>query len=163
MELALAVFNIGAGLGVLAAGLALGWLAIQAAPLLREMRALASDTRRLAMLADDELRPILASARELTSNVEVLSEDVAVKLDRLTDIMNAMQHSLDTVQITAMTRPEPEPPRSGPEPQRWAEPENERWDSPPPRREAEVSVESWRPAEPWADDPPEPRWEPREE
>jgi hypothetical protein len=163
MELALAVFNIGAGLGVLAAGLALGWLAIQAAPLLREMRALASDTRRLAMLADDELRPILASARELTSNVEVLSEDVAVKLDRLTDIMNAMQHSLDTVQITAMTRPEPEIPRSDPEPQRWAEPANERWDSPPPRREAEVSVESWRPAEPWADDPPAPRWEPREE
>jgi hypothetical protein len=162
MELALAVFNIGAGLGVLAAGLALGWLAIQAAPLLREMRALASDTRRLAMLADDELRPILASARELTSNVEVLSEDVAVKLDRLTDIMNAMQHSLDTVQITAMTRPEPEAPRREPEPQRWAEPEIERWDS-PPRREAEVSVESWRPAEPWADDPPEPRWEPREE
>jgi hypothetical protein len=169
MELALAVFNIGAGLGVLAAGLALAWLAIQAAPLLREMRALASDTRRLAMLADDELRPILASARELTSNVEVLSEDVAVKLDRLTDIMNAMQHSLETVQITAVPRPEPEIQRTEPAVERrepevpsWG-PEVERLDSPPPRREAEVSVESWRPAEPWADDPPEPRWEPREE
>jgi uncharacterized protein YoxC len=162
MELALAVFNIGAGLGVLAAGLALGWLAIQATPLLRETRALASDTRRLAMLADDELRPILASARELTSNVEVLSEDVAVKLDRLTDIMNAMQHSLDTVQITTAPRQEPEVRRAEPEAARWQEPQVERWDS-PPRREAEVSVESWRPAEPWADDPPEPRWEPREE
>ena len=175
MELALAVFNIGAGLGVLAAGLALSWLAIQAAPLLREMRALASDTRRLAMLADDELRPILASARELTSNVEVLSEDVAVKLDRLTDIMNAMQHSLDTVQITTaprqpeIRRAEPEIRRAEPEIQprepevRAWQREVDPWDSPPPRREAEVSVESWRPAEPWADDPPEPRWEPREE
>jgi hypothetical protein len=153
MELALAVFNIGAGLGVLAAGLALGWLALQVTPLLRETRALAADTRRLAMLADDELRPILASARELTSNVEVLSEDVAVKLDRLTDIMNALQHSLDTVQITAV--PRQEPPRREPEPQPW--------ESPEPRREAEVSVESWRPAEPWADEPTEPRWEPREE
>lgn len=148
MELALAVFNIGAGLGVLAAGLALGWLAIQVTPLLRETRALAADTRRLAILADDELRPILASARELASNVEVLSEDVAVKLDRLTDIMNGLQHSLDTVQITATPR---------------AAPEAQSWESQEPRREAEVSVESWRPAEPWADEPPEPRWEPREE
>lgn len=152
MELALAVFQIGAGLGILAVGLALGWLAIQTAPLLRETRALAADMRRLALLADDELRPILASARELTSNVEVLSEDVAVKLDRLTDIMNALQHSLDTVQITATPRREPE-----------ATPETAPWEPPPPRREAEVSVESWRPAEPWADDPVEPRWDPREE
>jgi uncharacterized protein YoxC len=154
MELALAVFQVGAGLGILAVGLALGWLAIQVTPLLRETRALAADTRRLAMLADDELRPILASARELTSNVEVLSEDVAVKLDRLTDIMNALQHSLDTVQITATPRSAPEPAQSEVQQARW---------EPEPRREAEVSVESWRPAEPWADESVEPRWEPREE
>jgi uncharacterized protein YoxC len=155
MELALAIFQIGAGLGILAVGLALGWLVIQVTPLLRETRALAADTRRLTMLADDELRPILASARELTSNVEVLSEDVAVKLDRLTDIMNALQHSLDTVQITATPRAvsEPLPP----------EPKRTHWEPEPPRREAEVSVESWRPAEPWADQSVEPRWEPREE
>jgi uncharacterized protein YoxC len=160
MELALAIFQIGAGLGILAVGLALGWLVIQVTPLLRETRALAADTRRLALLADDELRPILASARELTSNVEVLSEDVAVKLDRLTDIMNALQHSLDTVQITATPRPVATP-RPAPEPAR-PEPGATRWE-PEPRREAEVSVESWRPAEPWADEPVEPRWEPREE
>lgn len=154
MELALAVFQIGAGLGILAVGLALGWLALQVTPLLRETRALAADTRRLAMLADDELRPILASARELTSNVEVLSEDVAVKLDRLTDIMNALQHSLDTVQITATPRLPQEAPRPEPETGRW---------EPEAPREAEVSVESWRPAEPWADEPVEPRWQPREE
>jgi hypothetical protein len=154
MELALAVFQIGAGLGILAVGLALGWLALQVTPLLRETRALAADTRRLAMLADDELRPILASARELTSNVEVLSEDVAVKLDRLTDIMNALQHSLDTVQITATPRLPQEAPRLEPEAARW---------EPEAPREAEVSVESWRPAEPWADEPVEPRWQPREE
>ncbi|MGH2427749.1 MAG: DUF948 domain-containing protein [Candidatus Limnocylindria bacterium] len=104
MELALAIFNIGAGLGVLAAGGALLYLVIQAAPLLRETRALAAETRRLTAVADQELRPMLVSAREVTSNVEVLSEDVAVKLDRLTDLMNALQHSLETVQITAAPR-----------------------------------------------------------
>ena len=100
MDLALAIFNIGAGLGVLAAGLALAWFAWHATPLIRESRALASDLRRLTRTADAELRPILATTRELTSNVEVLSEDVAVKLDRLTDIMNALQHGLERGQIT---------------------------------------------------------------
>jgi uncharacterized protein YoxC len=104
MDLALAVFNIGAGLGVLAAGAALVYLAWQTTPLIRESRALASDLRRLTRTTDTELRPILSHARELTSNVEVLSEDVAVKLDRLSDLMNSLQHSLDTVQITAAPR-----------------------------------------------------------
>ncbi len=104
MDLALAIFNIGAGLGVLAAGGALVYLAWQTTPLIRESRALTADLRRLTLTADTELRPILTHARELTSNVEVLSEDVAVKLDRLSDIMNSLQLSLDTVQITAGPR-----------------------------------------------------------
>jgi uncharacterized protein YoxC len=104
MDLALAIFNIGAGLGVLAAGAALVYLAWQTTPLIRESRALASDLRRLTRATDSELRPILTHARELTSNVEVLSEDVAVKLDRLNDLMNSLQSSLDTVQITAAPR-----------------------------------------------------------
>ncbi len=104
MDLALAIFNIGAGLGVLAAGLSLAYLAWKAMPLIRETRGLAADLRRLTRAADAELRPILNHARELTSNVEVLSEDAAVKLDRLTDLMNSVQHSLDTVQITAAPR-----------------------------------------------------------
>jgi hypothetical protein len=91
---------------VLAAGGALVYLAWQATPLIRETRALAVDLRRLARATDSELRPILASTKELTRNVEVLSEDVAVKLDRLTDLMNSVQHSLDTVQITAAPRRE---------------------------------------------------------
>jgi hypothetical protein len=100
MDIALAVFNIGAGLGVLAAGGALAYLAWQAAPLIRESRALAADLRRLARATDSELRPILANTKELTSNVEVLSQDVAVKLDRLTDLMNSLQQGLDTGGIT---------------------------------------------------------------
>jgi len=104
MDLALAVFNIGAGLGVLAAGVALAYLAWRATPLIRETRGLTADLRRLTRATDTELRPILSHARELTSNVEVLSEDVAVKLDRLTDLMNSLQHSLDTVQVTASPR-----------------------------------------------------------
>ena len=104
MDLALAIFNIGAGIGVLAAGAALVYLAWQTTPLIRESRALAADLRRLTRATDSELRPILTTARELTSNVEVLSEDVAVKLDRLSDIMNSLQNSLDTVQITTSPR-----------------------------------------------------------
>ena len=84
MDLALAIFNIGAGLGVLAAGVSLAYLAWKATPLIRETRGLTADLRRLTRATDTELRPILTHARELTSNVEVLSEDVAVKLDRLT-------------------------------------------------------------------------------
>ena len=106
MDLALAIFNIGAGLGVLAAGAALAYLAWKTTPLIRETRGLTADLRRLTRATDSELRPILNHARELTSNVEVLTEDVAVKLDRLTDLMNSVQHSLDTVQITAAPRSE---------------------------------------------------------
>lgn len=110
MDLALVIFNVGAGFGILAAGAALAYLAWQTAPLIRDSRALTGDLRRLARMTDHELRPILAHARELAGNVEVLSEDVAVKLDRLNDLMNSLQASLDTVQITAAPR------RSGPPP-----------------------------------------------
>ena len=107
MDFALAIFNIGAGLGVLAAGAALAYLAWQTTPLIKESRALTVELRRLARTTDTELRPILGHTRELTSNAEVLSEDVAVKLDRLNDLMNSLQHSLDSVQITtAPRRPE---------------------------------------------------------
>jgi len=110
MDSALTVFNIGAGLGVVAAGGALVYLAWQATPLIKESRALTQDLRRLTRTTEKELRPILAHTRELTSNVEVLSEDVAVKLDRLTDLMNSLQRSLDTGGITvAAGRPEPRP------------------------------------------------------
>jgi hypothetical protein len=110
MDLALAIFNIGAGLGVLAAGAALVYLAWQTTPLIRESRALAVDLRRLARTTDQELKPILAHTRELTSNVEVLSEDVAVKLDRLSDLMNSLQHSLEGGQLTLATGRSPERP-----------------------------------------------------
>ena len=100
MDVALAIFNIGVGLGVLAAGGALIYLAWRATPLIKESRALATDLRRLTRVADAELRPILANTRELTSNVEVLSEDVAVKLDRLTDLMNTLQQGLERGHIT---------------------------------------------------------------
>jgi hypothetical protein len=100
MDIALAIFNIGVGLGVLATGGALIYLAWQATPLIKESRALATDLRRLTRVADAELRPILASTRELTSNVEVLSEDAAVKLDRLTDLMNTLQQGLESGHIT---------------------------------------------------------------
>jgi len=100
MDVALAIFNIGAGIGVFLAGGALVYLAWQTTPLIRETRALTGDLRRLTRATDAELRPILSHTRELTSNVEVLSEDVAVKLDRLTDLMNGLQSSLERGQLT---------------------------------------------------------------
>src|SRR5687768_18620465 len=133
MDLALAIFNIGAGLGVLAAGGALVYLAWQTTPLIKESRALAVDLRRLTRATDSELRPILTHARELTSNVEVLSEDAAVKLDRLTDLMNSVQHSLDTVQITAAPRSEAATPAASDVPFWELE----------PRPEEPRPVESW--------------------
>jgi hypothetical protein len=110
MDVALAIFNVGAGIGVLLAGGALVYLAWQTTPLIKETRALTGDLRRLTRATDAELRPILSHTRELTSNVEVLSEDVAVKLDRLTDLMNGLQSSLERGQLTiAPGRPEARP------------------------------------------------------
>ena len=100
MDVALAIFNIGAGLGVLAAGGALVYMAWQLTPLIKESRALTLDLRRLARTTDTELRPILAHTREVAGNVEVLSEDVAVKLDRLTDLMNGLQQGLERGQLS---------------------------------------------------------------
>jgi hypothetical protein len=96
MDLALAIFNVGVGIGVLTAGIALAYLAWRTTPLIKESRALTADLRRLARLADHELRPILAHAREVSGNVEVLSEDAAVKLDRLGQILTDLQGALET-------------------------------------------------------------------
>jgi hypothetical protein len=40
----------------------------------------------------------------VAGNVEVLSEDVAVKLDRLTDLMNGLQQGLERGQLTLAPR-----------------------------------------------------------
>ncbi len=104
MELVTVVFNVGVGLGVLLAGAALLVLVISSLPLLSETRALTRESRRVVGIAERELQPILGHARELAANAEVLSEDVAVKLDRLNDLMNALQHTLESVQVTAVPR-----------------------------------------------------------
>lgn len=104
MELVTVVFNVGVGLGVLLAGAALLVLVISSLPLLNETRALTRESRRVVGLAERELQPILGHARELAANAEVLSEDVAVKLDRLNDLMNTLQQTLESVQVTAVPR-----------------------------------------------------------
>ncbi len=101
MELVTIIFEVGVGIGVVLVGAAALVLAVGALPLLRETRALAAESRRVATLAERELQPLFGHAREVAANAEVLSEDVAVKLDRLNDLMNALQHTLETVQITA--------------------------------------------------------------
>jgi uncharacterized protein YoxC len=100
MDVALAIFNIGAGIGVLAAGAAIVYLAWRLTPLIRESRALAADLRRLTSETDRQLRPIMAQARELTTNVEILSEDVAVKLERFTALMGALEEGIETGRVS---------------------------------------------------------------
>jgi uncharacterized protein YoxC len=101
MDLAVVIFNVGVGLGLLLVGAGLLLLAIRLLPLIRETQALVREARAVVDTADPEIGPILRHAREVGANVELLSEDVAVKLDRLTDLMNSLQHTLDTVEVTA--------------------------------------------------------------
>jgi uncharacterized protein YoxC len=95
VELAAVIFNLGVGLGVLAVGAAAVVLVINSLPLLREARALTVDARRMTAILNTDLQPLLASARELGASLEVVSEDVAVKLERLNDTLAAMQQTLD--------------------------------------------------------------------
>ncbi len=101
MDVAVLIFNLGVGLGVLLVGAGLLLLAIRLLPLIAETHALVREARALVGTADPEIGPILQHAREVGANVELLSEDVAVKLDRLTDLMNALQHTVESAQVTA--------------------------------------------------------------
>jgi uncharacterized protein YoxC len=101
MDLVTAIFSVGVGVGVLLVGVGVVLLSVATLPLVRETRALASEARALLGVADAELRPTLVHTRDLVANVEVLSEDVAVKLERLTDLMNHLGVTLDDVRAAA--------------------------------------------------------------
>ncbi len=109
MDVALAIFNIGVGVGVLAAGISLAYLAWQTRPLINESRELARDVRRLARTVDTELQPLLDRVREATTGVEVLSADVAVGVDRLTEATEALERHLGAPDPVAAGRGEPRP------------------------------------------------------
>jgi uncharacterized protein YoxC len=91
MDLAVTIFRIGVGLGALLVGIGVVILVLSLRPLTRDTRALANDVRRLARLAEADLPEILTHARELAANAEVLSEDMAVKLDRLGELAGALE------------------------------------------------------------------------
>ena len=108
MELALAVFNIGAGIGILAVGASVAYLAWRLTPLIAETRALTHDLRRLTRTTEAELRPILDRAREVTRSAEVLTEDAAVKVARLAEMVEVMEDaSQDRRPVTAAAYPAP--------------------------------------------------------
>ena len=106
MELALAVFNIGAGIGILAVGASVAYLAWRLTPLIAETRALTHDLRRLTRTTEAELRPILDRAREVTRSAEVLTEDAAVKVARLAEMVEVMEDA-SRRPVTAATYPAP--------------------------------------------------------
>lgn len=90
MELALTVFNIGAGLGILAVGVSVAYLAWRLTPLIAETRALTEDVRRLTRATEAELRPMLDRARDTVRAAEVLTDDAAVKVARLRDAVDTL-------------------------------------------------------------------------
>ena len=90
MELAVTIFNVGAGLGILAVGLAVAWLAWRVTPLVAETRELTRDLRRLTRATESELRPMLDRARDTVRAAEVLTDDAAVKVARLRDAVDAL-------------------------------------------------------------------------
>ena len=90
MELAVTIFNVGAGLGILAVGLAVAWLAWRVTPLIAETRELTRDLRRLTRATEAELRPMLDRARDTVRAAEVLADDAAVKVARLGDAVDAL-------------------------------------------------------------------------
>ena len=80
MELALTIFNVGAGLGILAVGVAVAYLAWRVTPLIAETRALTRDVRRLTRTMDGDLRPLLDRARDTARAAELVTEDAALGL-----------------------------------------------------------------------------------
>lgn len=82
MDLALTIFRLGVGIGALLVGVGLVIAALSLRPLLRDVRSLAGDVRRLSRLADEELPGLLEHARTVAANAEVLTEDVAVRLEQ---------------------------------------------------------------------------------
>jgi uncharacterized protein YoxC len=95
MDLAETIFRIGVGIGVLLVGIGVIVLVVALRPLARDTRALANDARRLARVAEAELPEILTHARELSANAEVLSEEMAVKLERLGQLANAVEEAVE--------------------------------------------------------------------
>lgn len=91
MELALALFNVGAGLGLLAVGAALLYLAWRLTPLIRETRALEGDLRRLSRTTEREIRALIDRAAEATRAVEIVADDAAVKVARLDELVRALE------------------------------------------------------------------------
>ena len=82
MELAETVFHVGVGVGALLVGIGLVVAVIALVPLSRDVRALARDTRRLSRMAETDLPELVELAREVAANAELLTEDLAVRLEQ---------------------------------------------------------------------------------
>lgn len=82
MDLALTIFRLGVGIGALLVGIGLVIAVLSLRPLVRDVRGLATDTRRLTRLADEQLPQLLEHARTVAANAEILTEDVAVRLEQ---------------------------------------------------------------------------------
>ncbi|CAN5790288.1 hypothetical protein BH20CHL8_BH20CHL8_10870 [soil metagenome] len=91
MELALTIFNVSAGLGILAVGVAVAYLAWRMTPLIAETRALTQDVRRLTRATEAELRPLLDRARDTARAAELLTDDAALGVARLAEAVEVLE------------------------------------------------------------------------
>lgn len=82
MELAETIFRVGVGIGALLIGIGLLVAVIALLPVVRDLRALAADSRRLARLAERDVPELVAQARSVAANAEILTEDLAVRLEQ---------------------------------------------------------------------------------
>jgi hypothetical protein len=82
MELAETIFRVGLGIGVLLIGIGLLVAVLALLPAVRDLRALATDARRLARLAERDVPELVAQARSVAANAELLTEDLAVRLEQ---------------------------------------------------------------------------------
>jgi hypothetical protein len=82
MDVAEVVFRLGVGVGALLIGVAMVVAVLSLRPLARDVRSLTRDVRRLAELAEGEIPELLTQARNVAANAEVLTEDLAVRLEQ---------------------------------------------------------------------------------
>jgi hypothetical protein len=105
MELALAIFNVGAGLGLLAVGVALLYLAWRLTPLVQEARVLARDVRELAHVARDRLPALAERGEDILRGADLVTGDAALQVSRLRDAVDALEAHSGSAPLSAAAHP----------------------------------------------------------
>ncbi|MDQ3879691.1 MAG: hypothetical protein M3295_01205 [Chloroflexota bacterium] len=101
MEVASFVYSAGVGIGLLLIGIATLVLVVAGLPLIGETRRLVTDLRRLAGLADAELRPTLERLRETATRLDGATGELPPRLERLDVLMENADATLTSVRTAS--------------------------------------------------------------